>query len=289
MLTIDQFLNQQEKEIFLYYNLDICKWNNEYTKLKIYFKHKYRSDGELKKRKYMNNLKRRIEEKKEEIYELKIERMLENMFYYKKDLNEKNINLLNNDLLNIIDEYDFCQLNYIFYKMIDEDNYKITSDIDSIKTLLQEGWIEYIYVGDYKNIFNTNDIQKQCQKVFDKNTMEFNKINLALIRRTNYVYRIQCITQQKNTNGICNRFIRDLNDYFEFEDYITKNNIDIKSLELLQLQEIDSMNVYSDIFLTIHSNIDNEKISKVFAKSFKDKLFKSLYSKLHIFLSIDMN
>ena len=173
MLKIDDFLNDEERIKFFNYNLDICSLNQEYNKLKQYFKHKLRSDGELRKRKRMNSLKRKINDIEDIIYNLKIEKIIEMMFYYQKDLNENNIGIFNNDLLNIIDEYDFCKLNYLFYKQIDGESYNITSDIESIKTLLSEGWIEYIYIGDYKNIKNSDDIQTKCDKIFDRNTMEF--------------------------------------------------------------------------------------------------------------------
>ena len=128
MESIRNYFNEKETSLINSIKQDISR-----TKHKQYM---------LSNKKYSKNLFRQIDHLKDDLYTLQAERITEVMFYEKTFINEKNINSLNKDVLQLINNFDFNGIYYLFYKQTDEDFYHISNNIDTIKTLMKEDWIE---------------------------------------------------------------------------------------------------------------------------------------------------
>ena len=269
---------------------------------------KYKNDKKLQMKKYYNNLFRQIDYLKDDLYALQSEKITEVMFYQEKFINEKNIDNLNKDILQIINEFDFGGSHYLFYKETNEDYYKITTNIDEMITLIKEGWIDKIYKGKYnkneenfkynvveesskcyyKDNMNILFLQNNCELIFDRKTMLFKKTNILDIRKTTKVYCIAVeINKDIDHSVYFNSIIRDIDDYYKIEDYITKNNFILKSIELRWIDGVFKQFAYNNFEMRIVKAELYNKVKMNTISLNQNSLLNTLHDKINTFMNKD--
>jgi len=277
MESIRNYFNEKETSLINSIKQDISRIKQKHYMLS--------NTNDLKHKKYLNNLLRQIDSLKDDLYNLQAERITEVMFYEKTFINEKNIDTLNKDVLQIVNDFNFNGIYYLFYKQTDEDFYHISNDIDTITTLLKEGWIEKIYKGEYNKELTIDDL-KDCELVFNKKTMKFKKINTLNIRKTKEIYELTITTNKNNKEDSKNYIIRDINDYYNVEDYITENNLDLKSINLCSIEEINDEFIQTLFEMSIQKA---ELYNKVNIKRIEigDTMINTLHTKINTFMNKD--
>ena len=277
MEKVTKYFNKQETEV-----INSIKQNITRIKREQYMLY---NDDSLRHKKYLNNLFRQIDYHKDDLYALEAERITEIMFYEKKYINEANINNLNKDVLQIINEFDSKGVYYLFYKQTDEDFYHISHDIDSITTLIKEGWIQRMYKGKYDKQMTIDDL-KNCELVFHKKSMKFKKINLLDIRKQSDVYLLTTTTEKNGKEDITNHIIRDIDDYYNVEDHIVDNDLYLKSINLSSIDDISEEHIYTSFEMSIkRATLYN----KVYIKNIRieDCMVNTLHDKINRFMNKD--
>ena len=244
-------------------------------------RHMLKNTDEMRHKKYRNNLLRQIDYIKDDLYALEAERITKVMFYEENIINEKHIDNLNKDVLQIINEFDSKGVYYLFYKQTDEDSYHISHDIDAIITLIKEGWIEKMYKGKYDKEMTIDDLEN-CELVFHKKSMKFKKINKLDIRKESDIYLLTTTTDKDYKNYV----IRDIDDYYNVEDFIIENNLELKSISLCSIDDINEEHVYTLFEMSIQKA---KMYNKVFIKYIKieDCMVNTLHDKINLFMNKD--
>lgn len=275
MKSVFEYFNNQEKILMKDFSDKIQGINKEIQKIRKNQK-KYSGDKLLYMRKYQNNLRRQIEYLKDDVYGLKIERILENLFYEKKIINHNDIKSLNKDILQVINNFDFGGTKYLYYKQTNEDFYHITTHIGNIKQLLKEGWIEKIYKGNYTEIMRIDELKQNCELIFDRITMYFKPINLLDIRESFHDIYIGYFTIiENNEEKYIERIFNDLCDFDNFEKEILINNeIIIKSLELKTINDVNDNHIYCSYCFSIDKKTNELHKPSIRTNSFEKQLIK---------------
>lgn len=289
MISIHNFFNHQEIILinnFIYQIKNIRKIQKE-LKNKIINKkiEKTNCDNILKMKKYYNNLCRKINFIKNDIKILKFEKISEQLFYKHKIITENHIDSLNKDTLQIINEFDFGGTKYLYYKEKNDNSYQITTNIDYIKTLLKEGWIEKIYKGNYNIELTIKDLDKYCELVFDSKTMTFKKINILDIRTSREgLYRLTATTEKNGNKKIKNYIIRDIDDYYNIEDILIHENLHLKSIKLFSINEIIEESVCTSFEMSITKAPLYNKVNLKHITMGKS-LYNTLYNKINKYMN----
>ena len=280
MESVNNYFNEKETSIINSIKQDISRIKQKRFMLTDI------NDKDHKHKKYLNNLLRQIRNQKDDLDTLQCERISEVMFYQKTLINEKNINSLNRDVLQTINDFDFSGIYYLFYKQTDEESYHISNDINTITTLIKEGWIEKMYKGEYNKEMTIDDLE-ECELVFCKKTMKFNKINTLNIRKESEVYLLTTTTTNKQgENNTKNHIIRDINDYFFIEDHIIDNNLELTSINLCSIEDISDEYVYTSFQLSIQkSALYNKTNMKHIITG--ETIINILYQKINDFMNKD--
>lgn len=275
MEPVFKYFNKDDINLFKYLKEQI---QNRYKIIRKITKDekKYTKDKLLQIKKYKINLFRQIEYLKDDIYSLKIEKILEKFFYEKKIINHTNIKSLNKDVLQVINDFNFGGTEYLYYKQTGEDFYHITTHLENIKNLLKEGWIEKIYKGNYTGMLITEQLKEKCELVFDKITFYFKPINLLNIRKSDHgiyigFFNININGEEKYIEKIFN----DLCDFDNFEKEILSKKIVIKSLEVKIINNINIDHIYCSYCFSI-----DKKTNKLHKPSIMSNLFEKQLIKL---------
>lgn len=273
MYSVFKYCDKKERILLNDYKQQIKFKYKKYLQLNNLL-HNYEGDSLLKLKKYSNNLLKQRDYLKDDLYGLQIERILEHFTYNKQYI--KPNNNLDNDVLSIVKEYHFGGTKYLFYKQFNEPQYDIATNIEEVTTLMMEGWIEKIYIGNYNKLLYIKDLEEHCELVFDKHNMIFTPINIKDIRITKnrpIIYHITSTVLINNKKTYNNYIIRDMDDYYNFEDHIIHNDLDLQSISVSSIDDV------SEGFINCKFCMSIEKNNKTFGRglSVGKSLFNSLY------------
>ena len=241
MQSVFTYFNQEESRLI--YNLECQKKAINKQRGQLIRQLKKNKPINLKHKKYINNLKRQTEEIKDTIDGLKLERISEQIFYEEKFINEKNINSLNKDVLQVIQGLDFGGTEYLFIKDSRYGEIKISTNIEETITLLKEGWIGQIYKGKYIADMCSREMRKTCELIFDKDSMLFKRTNKCDIRNSNDdIYSLN-ITFEKSNGRISENVykaysIRDMGDYDMIEESLLQQSLPVVGASIASIDSI---------------------------------------------------
>lgn len=272
MKSVFYYFNNKEKDLIKNFENQISKKYKTIRKI-TKEENKYSNDRLLCMKKYQINLFRQIEYIKDDIKGLKMERILENLFYEKKIIKHNNINSLNKDILQVINDFDFGGTQYLYYKENNEDYYHITTHINNIIELLKEGWIQKIYKGNYIKSINIDELNEECELIFDSITMYFKPINLLSIRESNHDIYIGFFNViEDNKEKYIEKIFNDLCDFDNFEEEILSKKIIIKSIEVKKINEVYNNNIYYTYCFSIDKTTNELHKTSIITNSFEKQL-----------------